>query len=271
MNIYNKEIKLVALDLDGTIVNKELKITPPIRKKIKELINLGVKVVLASGRMYLSAHRYAKELCIKEPLITYEGALIKEVDYGRTLHSIPLPINLVENLLKLANSLGITATVYDEEHFYTISYTKEVAEYERISGLKAIVNPNLSDFLPASPLKVIFISLNPQKIKELYQKFLPEYNKLLHLTISQPIFLEFLNLEASKGKALEWLCNYLNIPLDYTMAIGDNLNDKEMLLKAGIGVAMGNATAELKEIANYVVGTIEEDGVLEALEMIKEA
>ncbi len=262
-------IKMVALDLDGTIVNEDLKISDKTLKVLKHLIqNTDVRVVIATGRMFTSALPFATQIGIVEPLVIYQGAMIKNLDNGHSMRfHKPIPLQVAKEVLELLVDGKYHTNLYINDQLWTTDHPHYSASYAKTSGITPRLAPCLLTALDdhgLDPTKIMAIDDNrvPELLGALKERFGPR----LSVCQSRFNFCEIIDPDASKWNALKQLADHWGIQPHQVMAIGDQGNDVSMLTHAGIGVAMGNAPDEVKAIANYVTETVDEDGAANAIE-----
>ncbi|GAB6159291.1 Cof-type HAD-IIB family hydrolase [Desulfotomaculum varum] len=256
--------KMLAIDLDDTLLNSRLEISQRNQEYIRRARQAGVQVTLATGRMYCSALPYARQLELNLPLITYQGALVKEAGTGETLIHRPVPLELAREVIRLAQSRGYHINVYVNDTLYVAKLTPEAENYRRISGITPHPVGDLLAFLQEPPTKVLLVG-EPEALNRLGQQMQQYFAGRLHVTKSKPHFLEFSHPAATKGHALDTLARRWGLTPQQVIAIGDAPNDLEMLAYAGLGVVMGNALPEVKEKADYVTLTNDQDGVAEVI------
>jgi len=259
--------KLVALDLDDTLLGKDLKVTESTRQVLSEIMAGGVHVTLATGRMFRSTLPFAGELNINAPLITYQGALVKHSGTGEVLFHRPVPLELALDIIRRVEKYGYHINIYLDDFLYVARDTEEGRRYANVSRIPLEVVGDLEQFLISrreDPTKVLVVSREPL-LDELAAELKPVYGDNLHITKSKPHFLEFSHPSATKGHALKAVADYYGIPREKVMAVGDSYNDLEMIDWAGLGVVMGNAREEIRARADYVTLSNEEEGVGHAL------
>lgn len=263
------KIALVALDLDDTLLTSELTIPEPAKIAIRQAWKQGVKVTVATGRMFRSALPYARELGIDVPLITYNGALIRCAETGRDLYRAPVPRALAEEIIALCDAQGYTLNLYLDDSIYVTRRTPEVELYEKIAGLPAEPVGDLGRFLAErkgeEPAKLLIVA-SPEETESLREKLAAAYSGRLNVTRSSPRFLEMTRVGVHKGEAVTRLAGELHIPLSAVMAVGDSLNDIEMLRAAGWAVAVSHAPEALRREADYVTQEPSGYAVAEAFE-----
>ncbi len=259
-------IKLVALDLDGTIVNDDLKISEPTLKVLEHLIkNTDIRVVVATGRMHPSALPFAQQIGTPEPLISYQGAMIRSMDGESTyLHHTPIPMDIAEEVVQMLTDESFNMNLYVSDTMYTNHENPYATRYARISGITPVKSHNLLESLTAPPSKMM--AIDDHRIDYILDKLRKRFEGRLDFCRSRTAFCEIINQETSKWNALQVLANQWGIQPDEVMAIGDQENDLSMIQGAGIGVAMGQAPDSVKSVANVVTDTIDRDGALKAIE-----
>lgn len=268
-------IKLVALDLDGTIVNNKLEISPRTVQTIQYLLKeTDVRVVIATGRMYRSTLQFAETLGIQDPIISYQGALIRDyLGTRKVRHHATIPLPIAQKSLQFLLDEKYHVNVYvtgkneadePEDHLYTNGTDQYASYYAGISGVTPIIRENLMETLTAPPTK--FLIIDDHRIDHLLKSLQERFQQEINICKSRYNFCEMIDLSASKWNALHTLGQQWGIQTEEIMAIGDHGNDYSMISQAGMGVAMGQAPDDIKSVARYVTGTIEEDGAATAIE-----
>lgn len=258
-------IKLIALDLDGTILHEDMTISPRVRRALAAAMARGIHVTLASGRGYSSMRRWAEELHITVPLITYQGAAVVDVATRQMLYERTFTRALLPDLSAFAREHGLELTVYADGLIYVEDKRSSDAFYEQWFGLPSRVVPALANAVQQDPLKLLIIGAGPD-LDALHPVIAERFGGRLQIMRSYTYFLEGLALGADKGAALAWVAERLGVRRDETMALGDSGNDIAMVAWAGLGVAMGNAIDEVKRVADYVAPSMDQDGAAEAIE-----
>ena len=263
-------IKLIAIDIDGTLINSKHEITPYTKDVINHVREKEIKVVLCTGRPFLGAQRYVKELGLdlqEEYLVTYNGALVQNTFTREVIHHFGLTGHDYKRMAKLADGIGTHFHALDFGAMYTSNrdmsrYTGHDSYFTTMPILYRTVEEIEEE---QEFTKIMFID-EPDILDAAIAKIPPEYYDEYTIFKSEPFYLEILNRNASKGRAVQRLAKSLNIAQQEVMAIGDHPNDLDMVHYAGIGVAMGNAVDEVKNIAEYITSTNNEDGVARAIE-----
>jgi Cof subfamily protein (haloacid dehalogenase superfamily) len=261
----------VALDLDGTVVGDDLRIRPRTVAAVRAAVDAGVAVAIVTGRMTSSALPFARELGLRGPIVGMQGALIREMPapgrpgLGRLLYHRPLPAVVVREALAWCRAHGLEPHLNHLERMVVLAGDSRAAEYVRFNAGRVVMVPDLDVWVRHPVTKVISVGDAP-----LPTRLLPgaraDFAGRADVTVSHPKFLEFVAPGVSKGAAVRWLARRLGIDLRDTLAIGDQLNDLEMIEEAGLGVAMPHGPAELLEAAALVAPSFEEDGVAQVLE-----
>ena len=260
--------KLVALDLDDTLLNAEFKISPRNQEAIRRVVEKGVLVTIATGRMYRSALRYARELEIDLPLILYHGAMIREAVSGKMLRYSPVPRELAMEILQFTAAENYHVNLYIDDRLFVHAESDESRYYQTIAPIPVEPVGDLGAFLEHQEVEPAKLSIiNRDERMEGLEHYLEEkYAGRLTVLQSRPHFLEITSTEATKGQALKYLGDMQSIEVKDIVAIGDSYNDIDMLRFAGLGVAMANAPAAVQDVADFITDSNVEDGVATFLE-----
>ncbi|HHV62597.1 MAG TPA: HAD family phosphatase [Firmicutes bacterium] len=258
-------IRLVAIDLDYTLLNNKLEIPDAARDAIQAAVKRGTTITLASGRMYRSTVRFAEELGLDVPLITYNGAMTKSSRSRQLYHHLPVPFDLALDVIRYAKQEGIHINIYLDDNLYVEKLSPEAIGYATRSGVEATPVGDLTEFLKADPTKLLFVA--DEKVIDKHIPVVKErFGDKLNVVRSMPIYIEVTNKGVSKGTALKSLAAQLGIPREEVLAIGDSENDLDMIEYAGTGVAVANAVDIVRDRANYVTAHPNGRGVAEALD-----
>lgn len=255
-------IKMIATDIDATILIPEGEFTEGVKSCIKNLDENGIKVVLVTGRMNKSAQQIADKLNLKTPLVSYQGGLV--VENGKTLYERYLTEEQAKRIIDWARSEKVHINLYNDDKLYSEKDDAEIKRYCDVQHVEYRVE-NFDNIKKTKVNKILAIDYNdPERISR-YEKFVPEIFPELYIVKSTPLFLEFSNKEGSKYCAVKFLQKYWGLNDDEILTIGDQNNDIELLRAGGIKVAMGNATEELKKRADYITDTVYNDGFVKAI------
>jgi len=259
--------KLIALDLDETLLNSRQEISPRNRQAIRQAMDRGVTVTFNTGRMFPSALPYARELGLTAPLITYQGAMIKTAA-GDLLCHRPVPLPLAAEVIQAAETTGLQAYVYCQDRLLVREITPEVEEYQAMYRVDALAVGDIGAYLQEDPTKVLLYGPEEERREILWPVLYGQFGQRLHITRSKPCYFEFTHPAASKGQGLETLAAHLGVKREEILAFGDSHNDLDFFQSAGCGVAMGNAWEELKALADLVTDDHDADGVAKAIERL---
>jgi len=266
------EIKLLVVDIDGTIAGKSNQIRQPVKQAILAARSRGVKVAVATGRMYRSALRFHQDIGSTLPLICYQGAWIQDPATQKMLRHQPLSkqraLELLEHFEEPHLRSLLSINFYINDRLYVPEFTAATRLYAERSGIEHTVIKDLRRDLPGEPTKVLALCETPEVLEGLLSSMRQRYMPAeLYLTRSVATFFEATHPLANKGAAVQYIAeDLLGLRPENVMAIGDNFNDVEMIAYAGVGVAMGNAPDAVKAGANWVAPDVEEDGVAAAIE-----
>ena len=255
--------KLIALDMDGTLLNDEKKISPANYEAIQQARENGVKVVLASGRPLVGFRKYLEELELvseDDYAVAFNGALVQSSEGGEIVSKTTLTVDDYKYLYELSKELKVNMHALTETTVISpvdSKYTRLEAEMNGISSEIANVYDVPSD---TTVVKVMFVD-EPEIIEEIMNKIPEAVSDKYTIVRSAPFYLEFLHKSVNKGAGVAALAEMLNIKQEEVICIGDAGNDIHMIKYAGLGVAMGNAFPEVKRTANFITKTNEEDGV----------
>lgn len=268
-------IKLLVLDIDGTIAGESNNISEPVKEAITAAKAQGIKVAIATGRMFRSALRFHQDIGSTLPLIAYQGAWIQDPVSQQMYQHLPVSREMAQQLLdyfeqpKLRSLLSVHFYINDQ--LYVREITTETQLYAERSRIKPIAVGDLRQVLTTyEPTKILALCNDTDIIDNLLGSLSRQYTPAeLYLTKSVATFFEATNPFANKGVAVRYLAEeLLGLQPNNVMTIGDNFNDLEMLEYAGIGVAMGNAPLQVQAIANWIAPSVEQDGAAVAIEKL---
>lgn len=266
------DIRLLVLDIDGTIAGKSNDIREPVLRAIAAAQKKGIQVAIATGRMYRSALRFHQIVGSTLPLIAYQGAWIQD-PLTQTLHRHwSVPKQQVAQLLDYFETPALRSLLsvhfYIHDDLYVRELTPETQAYTQRSGIVPIAVGDLRTTLATEPTKVLALSDDIELIDSLLGSLQKQYTPAeLYLTKSVATFFEATNPAANKGTAVKYLAEeVLGLQPENVMTIGDNFNDVEMIEYAGIGIAMGNAPEAVQLRSQWVAPSVEQDGAAAAIE-----
>ncbi|NLY43076.1 MAG: HAD family phosphatase [Clostridiaceae bacterium] len=258
--------KLLAIDLDDTLLGRDLQISERNIRAIHEAVKKGVRVTLASGRATQSVQYYLNMLGLEIPIITYQGARVVDTSTGEVMYKKELSLEQAMPIVKFAEKVGIHCNVYVDD----VIYVEEMTEWAKLYQKYSVKVPmeavgKLSEFLDKPTTKMILIDEH-ERLEEIREEVEKLAGESAHVFYSKPFFLELTNKYGTKGEAVKFLGEYFGIPREQIMVIGDTYNDVSMIKYAGLGVCMANGPDDVKKVADYVTLSNDEDGVAHAIE-----
>ena len=249
--------KLIVSDFDGTLIDDNQRILPEVRAAIDEYVASGGIFAVCTGRMLSSILPQVRALGLKGLVIAYQGTVIADIETGKIIKIGGIEYVDAAEVCKNIEELGYGINVYSDEKIYT-NYPEDnvyLQTYERIIGVKAIhIKEKMSDYVTRNKLycqKVLSIVSEDERVK-LYSELLKRLGDRFDVTCSAKVLVEISPKGDNKGEAVKFLSDYYKIPIEKTVAVGDNLNDMSMVIAAGVGCAVGNAENELKEVADFI-------------------
>lgn len=260
--------KMITVDMDGTLLKPDGSISRRNKEAVEKAKDKGVKVVITSGRPIEGILDSLDKLGLNtnsDYVISYNGCVVqnsytKEIIYKKTLKGSDL-----KKLYKYSKSLDVNIHAFSREGCITPKLNKYTELEEKLNGIKVKECDYTTVDNNEDIIKIMFTGDSSQLDKG-EKNINNDIRKNYTVVRSLYCFLEFLNNKSNKGEAVRRLATHLDIAPENIMAIGDAGNDKHMLEFAGLGVAMGNATEEIKQVADVIVSTNERDGVAEAIE-----
>jgi Cof subfamily protein (haloacid dehalogenase superfamily) len=238
---------------------------PRTRAAIAATRAAGIQVVLVTGRMFRSVRRYAVEAGIDDPVVCYQGAVVADPVGGRWLRHVPIPLEVAREAIAALNAEGFGLNCYVDDELYVAEVTPEAKRYADFQGLELHPVGDLLDWLDKAPTKLVVID-DPDVLDGLKQRMLERFGGRLYISKSLPYFLEFASPDVTKATGLEFLADHLGLARERTVAFGDGENDIELVEWAGYGVAVENADDLVKEVADFVCPSVDDEGVAQVLE-----
>lgn len=260
------DIKMLVLDIDGTILNNKFQMSENVEHCLKRLNDMGIKVVLATGRMYNATKLLISQLQLKTPVICYQGALVINPIDDRVLYKQNISEKQARLIVNYLRMTKFHINLYQNDKLYVENDNHLVRNYVVERKIGYSVAESFDEMRLDDVNKILAIDEDIERVNVLVKKLNEGFSKDILAIKSMPKFCEITNKLATKGKAIEYLANYWDIKKSQIMAIGDQDNDIEMLKSAGVGVAMGNSTAKLKAVADFITKSVDEDGVVHAVQ-----
>ena len=260
--------KILALDLDGTLTNSKKEITPHTLDVLMQAQQKGLRLVLASGRPPEGIMSLAEQLHLKEYggyILAFNGGLIIDCKTGETIYQKVLDTSVYKHLYEVGNTEEFRILSYLNHCIASEDIENEYVRYEaRLNKMKLkMLNSFLNEINFPEP-KCLIVG-NEDKLAVLEQELVQYYKGKMSIYRSEPFFLEILPFGIDKAKCLDYLLKYLGVNRNELMVCGDGYNDLSMIEFAGMGVAMSNAQNVVKEAADYITLSNEEDGVAAAV------
>ena len=272
----SKEIKLIALDLDGTVLTDNNTLSDRVKRSLERAIQSGIEVVAASGRPYGSMPKNVLGIEGLNYSITSNGAAVHD-NSGRRIHSTLVSENDVISLLKITEGHDLIFEAYVKGLTYTDSrYTSNPLKYGCSEAYVDYVKAshghidNMREFIynHRKELDSIEIICTNAKKRAHIRQLVEDSTSGFYITSSSENFIEFMDKSATKGNAVNWLCNYLDVKAENTCACGNADNDADMIEQAGLGAAVENASKLCLDCADIIVPSNNNDGVAKLIEII---
>jgi len=256
--------KALVLDIDGTLVDRSLEITPANLAALKSALAAGYRLILATGRMYRSALRYAEQIGTDEPLICYQGAVVRSRS-GELLREWPVSPRDSIAALSMAREQGLHINLYRDDVFYVEATEWGAQRYAEVAQMEPRLVPDLMELAKQGSTKVVLVD-RPERLRELEPLVRETVAPTARVTFSLPEFLEVVDAGVSKGTALAYVCQLEGLSLSEVIAAGDAPNDIEMFAVAGLALAPSNAFPEALEAADALIPPPEQDGIAALVE-----
>lgn len=260
--------KALVLDIDGTLTNSRKEISPATKDAIFAALEKGHKCVLASGRPAFGMRRYERELELKRHggyLLSHNGARVVACGTGEVIYADPLPLAVVPGLYEFAakNRCGL-ATHLEDTVISAFAPDKYVSWEAHINGMPVRHVEDFPAFVNFDIYKC-FMTAESERAAELEEKLRALYGDILAIYRSEPYFIEIVPRGVDKGDSLCRLMEHIGIAREDVICCGDGFNDISMMRYAGVGVAMGNAQQAVKDTADYVTASNDEDGLVQVI------
>lgn len=264
-------IKLIAVDLDGTLLTDDKRISARNRETLMRAKAQGVKVVLCTGRPLNSVVGHLETLGLTEPgdyAVTFNGGLVQKNDTGEVLSKDVMSFEDIETLYQLTASLELPLDVVSNEIVYRIQPQPAAypSVYHHLNKILTFEDKTLDTLPRGCDYNKMVCAVDKAHLEQQLPKIPDSYHERYNIVRSGERLFEFLNKHVTKANGLLKLGQILGIDASEMMALGDEENDLSMIAYAGLGVAMANASAEVKEIAQYITDSNEADGVATAVE-----
>lgn len=262
---------ILFTDLDGTLLNDNKELSLGNRQAIDRALAAGHQIVISTGRPLCSAKLQAEKLNLTQEgcfIISYNGGQIYDSYHRKILFSRTLPFDQVHHIFEEAHQRGLHVQTYDENYVIAEEDRPELHHYSELTKVPCLVVPDIMSYLQAEPCKIIVINEDSKDILTRYREEMkPWTDGKMDLFFSSNILLEHVPTGVSKGSAVRFLCEHLNVPLSETVSAGDAENDIPMIQAVSIGAVMCNGDAGTKAYADYITeNDNNHDGVAEIIE-----
>lgn len=257
-------IKLIATDIDGTLLKKDYTCPEGLIECLKKLEENNIKVIPVTGRMHQAAIKIYDLLNLKNPLVSYQGGQINSAD-GEILYQKILDKCCIDKAVKWARENNIHLQLYTNDKLYAEQDNAFIQRYSREQNVPyEVVNFDVLNPQYASKLLAVDFN-NPENVSAWVEELSEKFSDCF-VVKSTPYFCEISHKNANKCDAVKFLQQYYGLKDEEVLTIGDQNNDIALLQAGGVRVAMGNATPELKEVATYITDTVDNGGWIKAVE-----
>lgn len=264
-----RNIRMIAIDIDDTLLTSQGEVLPDVAAAVKHAQTAGIVVTLATGRTYPIAAPIAEPLAIATPLITNNGALVRS--RHRVNHHWPIRRESSVAVGHVASRYGLTPLCFYGDGVFAGARNEHTDYYVSLGGLPPHYVGDLTEWISALPqvdgVSNMLLIGDEYRVAEAWPRLQTQFAHQLQISLSKPTLIEITAPGVSKWKALLALSSDLGIAPQHIMAIGDSLNDLEMLTQAGVGVAVANASERVRQAADLIVPSHDEGGVAVAIEL----
>ncbi len=259
---------VLALDLDGTLTNSEKQVTPVVRWALKLFMAMGGRVILASGRPTYGVMPVAEELEFQRKggyILSYNGGCVTDCKTGRILYQHTLDQEVVDTLAAQAKEYGVNIMTYEDKYIITEHPEEKYCQKESsINHMEIRQTDSFSDYVNF-PVTKCLMTGEEEHLKAVEESMKAYWDGRLNICRSEPYFLEVTAKGIDKAQTLQWMLKRLGREQKDLIACGDGFNDLSMIDYAGIGVAMANAQPAIKEAAQYIAPSNDEDGIADVI------
>jgi len=264
------DYKLIVLDIDGTLTNSKKEVTPRTKEALIKIQEQGIYVAIATGRPTPGTKKIAEELQLERfgnYVLSFNGGRVINCKTKEVVLDKTLPPEMAWELCDVAMENGVGILTYDSE--CALAGTDEIDEYmeleARINHIELKKVGHFKDCVDF-PVNKCLMTGAPEHLAKLEQKLKKKYSGKLNIFRSEPFFLEMMPRGIDKASVIENFLPFLGVNRDEVICCGDGYNDKTMIEFAGLGVAMANARDEVKEVADYITDSNDEDGIAKVVE-----
>lgn len=260
--------KILALDIDGTLLNSNKEITPAVRKAIENLQDRNVPILIVSGRPAQGIMHVADGLRLKEKggyILSYNGGKIINCKNNEEVYSCSISNDLYKEVCEYTINMNASLLTYEGDYIITEKPDNPYVDIEsKVVRMPVKKVDNILERLDFPVDKFLLVG-EPDYMRSQVERMAEHFQGRLNVFQSEPFFIEIVPLGIDKASSLNKLLPMLDIKREELVACGDGLNDVTMIDYAGMGVAMANACKEVKEVADYITSSCDEDGVAKAI------
>ena len=262
------DYKFLALDIDGTVTNSKKEITPAVKAEIKRLQEAGVPVALVSGRPAPGIRHVAAELEFSKYncyVFAFNGGKIIDSRTEKVIYSQTIPLKLAHEVCQVAKDYDVAVVTYRGDEIVSTQADNKYTRIEAyVTHMPVRGVEDMEKELDYEPDKFLLVG-EPEYLEDILPEIKKHFEDRLNIFRSEPFFMEIVPLGIDKAQSLDRLLDKLGLDSSQLVACGDGFNDVSMVNFAGMGVAMANACAETKAVANYIAPSNDEDGVADAI------
>ena len=261
--------KVLVLDIDGTLTNTQKEITPATKQAIHTILEKGHKVILASGRPTPGMRRYEQELELDKYggyLLSFNGARIIECRTGEIVYQRILPLSIIPGIYRFTKEHGCGLITYFGDNVIAAYEPDEYVLLEnKVNGMPIKVVDNFKEYVDFDVNKCL-ITVEPELAAAYEEELREKYEDIVSVYRSEPFYIEIMPKNVDKAASLDQMLKVIGQTRENTICCGDGFNDISMVRYAGVGVAMGNAQPALKEAADYITDTNDNDGLVQVID-----
>lgn len=245
---------LILTDFDGTLARKDGTVAPETLEAIEHYKKAGGRFAISSGRMLSSILPIAKKMGLTGLVAAFQGTVVADIESGELVVDGEIEQNEALEICRILEEMGLHIHAYETECFYSNADDDLLAYYRKIVSESVIIvkDEPLFQFLARKAMRIrkLVVMVYPDQRDEVYKQLAERFGEKYYVTCSAPILVEISNPNYTKATSLEKIAQYYGVPMEKTIAVGDNLNDLPMIERAGLGIAVANAEAELKARAD---------------------
>lgn len=257
--------KLMAVDVDGTLLNSKGILTETTKKAIRDAVEKGLIFTISTGRPIQGVEPLSREIGLDLPFITYNGAMVIMGKSREVIYEQRLSAEHAKEVIELAGKYGTAYVIWADNKLLVPEMNERVNLYKEISKVEPIVMDNIDECIKNGVTKILWYD-EIDKIEKIQSEIGQYLGNRVNYHTSRPMFLEFVDSNASKAIAMEKLGEHFGIKQSEMIAVGDGYNDLSMIEYAGLGVVMANAKDAIKEKADFITLSNDEDGVAHVID-----